>query len=301
LLWITGQALTEFKKRAEARGIFVKDKVATHLPWSIGRRLARVQLVMTIADSLSIAGLVLLLAVAGGGVGMWLRGLLPESHLSAESKSVINLAMGLVATMTALVLGLLIGEAHSSYQAQVTGLEKMSADIIVVDRLMVRIGPAATPARAELKAAVAGALARIWSESPGGGHIEDSSTSARGMAVYDTLANLTGLGPEQQGSRSQALQLLTTIAQTRWLLFAEAAGNVLQAPFLAVLLLWLIILFASFGLMSQPNSTIVVALVAGAVSVAGAVFLIVELNTPLSGILRVSGLPLRAALTQLGG
>jgi hypothetical protein len=256
---------------------------------------------MAALGSLGIAGLVLAITIAGAALGMWLRRLLPEEHLSAESKSVINLAMGLVGTMSALVLGLLIGQAHTSYQAQVTGLEQMSAEVVLADRMMSRIGPPAEPARRLLRAAVAAALDRIWSETlDGPAHIDDSRTSAQGMEAYDSLLSLTGLDPEQSSLRSQALQMLTSVGQTRWLLFEEAAGNRLQAPFLAVLALWLFILFASFGLMSAPNTTIVVALIAGAVSVSGAIFLIDELNTPLGGILRISNLPLRAALAHMG-
>jgi hypothetical protein len=257
---------------------------------------------MSSLGSLWTAAAVLVIALAGAALGMWLRRLLPEHHLSQESKSVINLAMGLVGTMSALVLGLLVGQAHANYQAQVTGLEQMSAEIVVVDRVMARIGPAAGPTRSMLRAGVELALARIWSESDqGGSSIADKSTSARGTAIYDSLAALSGLDPEQKSLRDQALQMLMTIGQTRWLLFEEATGNTLQAPFLAVLALWLFLLFTSFGLMSKPNATIVAALFAGAVSVAGAIFLIIELNTPLGGILRISNLPLRAALAQIGG
>ena len=174
--------------------------------------------------SLLVAGLVLVLAVAGAMAGMWLRRFLPEDHLSADSKSVINLAMGLVGTMSALVLGLLIGQAHTSYQQQVAGLEQMSAQIVVADRMIARIGPAAQPARRMLKVAVAAALERIWSEKIGGGqHLDDDSTTARATAAYDTLSDLTGLDARQAALRDQALQLLTTIGQTRWLLFEEGA------------------------------------------------------------------------------
>jgi hypothetical protein len=252
--------------------------------------------------SLATAGLVLAITVAGAALGMRLRRLLPEEHLSAESKSVINLAMGLVGTMSALVLGLLVGQAHANYQAQVTGLEQISAEVVMADRLMSSIGPPAAPARQRLRAAVASALTRIWSEKvEGQAHLDDSRTSAQGMAAYDSLLNLTGLDPEQSSLRGQALQMLTTVGQTRWLLFEEAAGSTLQAPFLAVLALWLFILFASFGLISAPNTTIAVALLAGAVSVSGAIFLIDELNTPLGGLLRISSMPLRAALAHIGG
>jgi hypothetical protein len=257
---------------------------------------------MSGVGSLETSGLVLILALAGAAAGLWLRRFLPEDHLSADSKSVINLSMGLVGTMSALVLGLLIGQAHTSYQQQVAGLEQMSAQLIVVDRMMARVGPSAAPARQMLKTAAAAALGRIWSDRVDGGeHIDDTGTTARATAAYDALADLQGLDQRQAAMRDQALQMLTTIAQTRWLLFEEAAGNSLQAPFLAVLILWLVILFGSFGLMSPQNATVKAALIAGAISVSGAVFLILELNSPFSGILRISNLPLRAALSHMGG
>ena len=96
-------------------------------------------------------------------VGMFLRNALPEHHLSAASKETVNLGIGLVATMSALVLGLLVSTAKTSYDTQGAELNQMSADVVFLDRLLAQYGPETKEARNTLRSNVVTFLDRLWS------------------------------------------------------------------------------------------------------------------------------------------
>ena len=118
-------------------------------------------------------------------------------------------------------------------------------------------------------------------------------------AVQGLLRDLT---PQTEGQRqllTQAQQIAGDLAQTRWLLMEEAQSE-LPLPLLVILLCWLTILFVSFGLFSPRNATVVAVLFVCACSMSAAVFLILEMNRPLDGFLRVSFAPLRDVLQHLG-
>ena len=234
----------------------------------------------------------------GAVVGMFIRTVLPENHVTDNSKDVVKLGMGLVATMSALVLSLLISSAKNSYDAQNTGLTQSSAQIVVLDRILAHYGPETDKARAMLRAAVVSTLNRLWGkESPKSSKLEPPS---RGNELLLDL--IQGLAPKDDNQRmlkSQALSIAFNVGETRWLQYAQM-NNSIPAPILMMLIAWLTTLFFSFGLFAPRNATVIASLLIAALSVSGAIFLMVELYSPFGGVIEVSSAPLRAALTQLG-
>ena len=89
------------------------------------------------------------------------------------------------------------------------------------------------------------------------------------------------------------------IAQSRWLLFSQKGSSV-PTPFLVVMVAWLTLILASFGLFAPPNATAFITLLVCALAVSSAIFLILELDRPFDGIIQISSAPLRNALAQLG-
>jgi hypothetical protein len=252
-------------------------------------------------STLAISGIVLACVVGGTLLGMIVRAVLPEQHLSSESKDVVKLGMGLIGTMTALVLGLLIASAKSSFDAQRTGLAQLSANIILLDRTLAHYGPESKDVRETLRASVADMLQRTWPEenSESGAAGGKSSTEGRYEGIYDKLQALSPKNDSQRALQAQALKTAADLGQTRWLLFAQK-GSSIPSPFLVVMVSWLVLLFASFSLFASPNATVIASLLICALAVASAVFLILELDRPLDGLIRISSEPLRMALTQLG-
>jgi hypothetical protein len=231
-------------------------------------------------------------------LAMRLRAALPEHHLSGDTKDTVKLAMGLVATMTALVLGLLVASAKGAYDTQKSEVVSMAGKIAVLDRVLAYYGPEAAEARALLRRALEGAIARIWPENRSQ-EPQLAPNTAGGEALYDALQKLAPQDDAQRSVKAQALAIALDIGQMRWLLF-EQAGTSISAPLLVVVVLWLAILFFSFGLFGPPNATATAALLVAALSVSAAIFLILELDHPFGGLIQISRQPMLNALNHLG-
>jgi hypothetical protein len=243
--------------------------------------------------------LITLVFVFGGALlGIYLRVSLPQHHLGADSRDVVKLGMGLVATMAALVLGLLIASAKSSYDTQSAELTDLSSKVVLLDRVLAHYGPESREARAMPHAAVVRVLDTMQSKMQSGpSQSEPFSTGAE--VLYDKIQGLSAINDAQRAMQAQALNIVIALGQTRWLMYEQRATSV-SFPLLAVLIFWLTIIFISFGLFAPPHSTVIASLFVSAVSVSAAIFLILELYTPFAGLIQISSAPLRIALAHLG-
>lgn len=242
--------------------------------------------------------------VAFAMLGTTIRTKLPEAHLSKESQDVIRLGMGLVATMTALLLGLVTAAAKGSFDSQDVAVKNAAAGIMTLDRLLARYGPETKPSRELLKKAVADRLDAMW-PSNGARPVDLDLTRPRStepLPVERFETQLLELSPQtdtQRWLKSEALKLTEETVRTRFRLLGSATGAVPKA-LLVVVIFWLSMTFASFGLSAPRNATVITVLVLSALSVAAAVFLILELDGPFEGLIRISSEPIRFALANLG-
>jgi hypothetical protein len=239
-------------------------------------------------------------SVFGGALfGMLLRRILPPHHLDADSKDVVKLGMALIGTMSALVLGLLIASAKSSFDAQRGEFTQMSANIIQLNRMLVLYGPETKEARDALRL-TALSLERHWSQDTSRSEKLDSGEIRAGSAsFYEAIQRLTPRSDFQHAIQGQALQIALDLGRGRSLLL-EQAGSAIPTPFLVVMVFWLAVIFTSFGLFAPYNATVVATLFLCALSVSGAIFLILELDSPFAGLMQISDAPLRNALAIVG-
>lgn len=214
--------------------------------------------------------------------------MLPESHASSESKDVVRLVMGLVATTVALVLGLLVASAKSSYDTQNNEVTQLAANVVLLDRVLAHYGPEAADIRAILRDDAA-----RWSE------VMPPADLRYKELLLDKIQDLSPKDDNQRAMKAQASNLTIQMGQVRWLMFAQSSVPV---PRLLVLMLifWLTVLFFSFGLFAPRNFTVKSGLFVAAFAVAGAIFLILEMYHPRGGLIPVSDAPMQAALAQLG-
>jgi hypothetical protein len=236
-----------------------------------------------------------------GGVlfGMWMRTNLPEDHLTHESRDTVKLAAGLIATMTALVLGLVTASAKSSFDTVNAGVKHTSVDILVLDRLLARYGPETREIRENIQQVLARRIDEIWpQDSSRPAQLDPLGVSATVEKLPDRIRGLTPHNDSQRSLQSRAVELSEVLMQTRWLVFSGGGASV-PLPFLVVLLFWLTITFASFGLFAPRNATVFGVLFLCALSVGGAVFLILEMDEPFDGLLRASADPMRYALAHI--
>ena len=240
--------------------------------------------------------LIVFACVFGGALlGIFLHAVLPQHHLTNETKDIVKLGMGLVGTMAALVLGLLVASAKGSYDTQSAELTQMSANIALLDRVLAVYGPETKETRALLRGAVVRALDQMWSKDSTGA----LPTPSGGEILYDKIQGLSPKNDMQRSLQSQAASMAIDLGKTRWLMYEQAITSV-SMPLLVVLVLWLTAIFISFGLFAPFNGTVVISLFVSALSVSGAIFLILEMYTPYSGVIAVSSAPLRAALAHFG-
>jgi len=223
---------------------------------------------------------------------------LPGHQLSAEEKDVVRLGTGLIGTIAALVLGLLIASAKSSYDTQSTQIRQMTANVILLDNLLAEYGLEAAATRNLMRHGIMVLADRIWRE-----HSSDSAKAPFGAseaseAFYAKLQQLSPQNDSQRALQARAIQISTDIAQTRLLLFAQAENSV-PMPFLVVLIFWLTMIFASFGLFARPSAIVIGSLLVFALSAAGSIYLILELGQPFTGLMEISSAPLRNALAPL--
>jgi hypothetical protein len=230
--------------------------------------------------------------------GMFVHRLLPDHHLNSETKDVVRLGMGLVATTLALVLGLLVASSKSFYDTQSTEVTQLAANAVLLDRVLAHYGPETADARAELRIVVNRGLATLWA-SEGSDKSYLQLPGQKTEIIFEKLHALTPTNDTQRSLQGQALGMAVQMGQTRWLIFEQKTVPVPRL-LLLMLLFWLIVLFGSFGLFAPPNLTVIVSLFMSALAVSGAIFLILEMYHPYSGLIRVSDAPLRAALAQLG-
>jgi len=237
--------------------------------------------------------------VAGGALlGIFLHSRLRTDHLTPESKEAVRLGMALVATTVALVLGLLIASAKSYYDTGNTEIIQLAADVVFLDRILAHYGPEAQEPRAELRDSVARLVDFDRSKSKSGRTRFDPGSDGSD-ALYEKIQALSSGNENQKRLQAQALQLTTEIGHTRWLMF-EQKSTPMPTLLLAMLVFWLTALFISFGMFVRPNVVVVTSLLISALALTGAVFLILEMYHPYSGLIQVSDAPLRAALAHLG-
>ena len=236
--------------------------------------------------------------LAGALLGLFLRGRLPDDDLSGESRTVVTMGMGLVVTMAALVLGLLISSAKNFYDTQYSELSQMSANITLVDRLLAHYGPQANEARSALREDVGRAIKEMWPESPTD-LLRTNEAAAKQELFFDKLQELTPLDDVQRELRSQAISIAVELGRTRRLMIAQSAFPI-PMPLLTILISWLVIIYASFSLYAPRNPTVLTSLFVSGFVVSTAVLLILEMYTPYHGLIQVSRAPLEVAFERLG-
>jgi len=229
-------------------------------------------------------------------LGTLVRSLLPDPHLSGDSKDVVKLPMGLIGTMAALVFSLLIASAKQSYDTRANEVMQASANVVVLDRLLRHYGTETQETREILRRTLAYAIDQLWSDERPFRQQLDPPPGAD--ALYTQLLALSPRTDAQRAILGQAESLAATLGQTRWLLAGQQRTS-MPAPFLIALVLWLTIIFGSFGVLVKRNTPVVGAMLLCALCFSSAFVLILEPSQPFQGMLQVASAPLRAALVQL--
>lgn len=251
-------------------------------------------------NHLVVALIVFLCLFSSALLGWYLRNRLPAHHLSDESISVVKLATGLIATMAALVLGLLVSSAKGTFDNTGAELLQTAAKVVQFDRVLARYGPETQDIRIQLKRNFSAVVQILAS---GDATQMKRLNSPEAVQQSENLENkVEALSPGNDAQRvlkASALQIMDEVFATRWLTLLQANGSV-PVTLLTVLVAWLAIIFGTFGLFAPRNGTVLAVLMMCALSTSAAILLIEELNRPLDGLIGVSLDPMRDTLSRLG-
>jgi ABC-type amino acid transport system permease subunit len=245
-----------------------------------------------------VTGLISFAAIFGGAlIGLFVRRRLPGHHLSTETQSVVTVAVAVIGTLSALVLGLMISAANTSFSKRSDEVRELSLQVIRVDRNLRRYGPEGDDARAKMRAWATIKLEQLSPEK--GKPPPPPGTGIRTLeSVQDALLALTPKDERQRYLRTLCLTLSSNLIYERWAL-EQQAGHSIPGPFLILLIFWLAIVFASFGLFAPANATTIVALFLCSVAVSGGIYLIEELDNPHSGLIQVPFDSMQKALFEV--
>jgi len=244
----------------------------------------------------AIGGIVFAVVFGGALLGMRIRAIVPEDHLSHESRDVIKLGMGLIGTMAALVLSLLISSAKTSFDTRVGEVNQMTANVMRLDRTLAHYGAETDEARDLLRRSIVLTIAQLWPQDASAA----PPTPDTGLELlHEKIQALSPHDRVQRTLQTRALTIATNLAQTRWML-AEQGERAVPMPFLVVLVLWLAVILMSFGLFVRRNLHAVVALFVCALAFSSEIFMVLERDQPFDGLIRISSARIQRTVEQLG-
>lgn len=243
-----------------------------------------------------ITAIVIAILFGSALLGMLAARLLPEHHLSPDTKGVVSVSMAVVGTLSALVLGLLLSSAHTSFTTKSQEITQISADIVLLDRFLRRYGPEAQDLRVLLHRYTAAKLQDLFPEnSTPRADLADEATVSLLEELQNKILALAPAGATQQWLQAQALQVTDAMEKTRWLLVEESASKT-PLPLMVLVLFWFAIIFASFGLFAPRNMTAIAVILLCSIGVGSAIRITNDLQTPFQGLIRISSAPLALAL-----
>jgi hypothetical protein len=224
---------------------------------------------------------------------------LVAKRLNADANDAIKQVIGLIGMMASLALGLLVAAANGSFTARNEAIDRIAADIVQIDRVLADYGTGAQGVRESLRDMVASTIERVWPEEGDGRvHMATGQMPANIEHIRRELYALSHQGEMQKSLQSRALALYEDLLQTR-VIALEKARRSLPMPFLVVMVFWLSMLFFGINLFVAPNRIVIASMFVGALCLSMAIFLILQLNDPFEGLMRLPSAPLRRLLPLL--
>jgi hypothetical protein len=253
-----------------------------------------------IAMIIAFYGFVAFAIIFGGGMlGLLLGKVMPEEYRGEATRSIVQTATAMVSLSAALVLGLLVATSKNKFDTNNKQTEEFAANLMSLDRELVSYGPESSDIRSLLQDYTVAKISTIWPRDAGPKPGLDGPPAWQLLeSVQQRLRDLSPQSTSERLAATNALQIAAALTKTTWLQTAQESDHLPQ-PFILLLILWLFVLFISFGLFAPRNALVVVALVVCALSIASAVALIVDMDSPFKGIIFISSQPMQKALAEM--
>lgn len=285
-----------YLEKQHTQSVGYGDSRLLELQFCTGRLLVMAMENRRPMNSFAVSSLVFALMFTGIFSGLALRRSLPQEHFEADAKDAVRVAIGLIVTMTGLVLGMLVSSAKASYDSQKNEVAEMASEIVLLDHLLTIYGPEAKQIRIEARHLFEENVDRIWSNNT----LQESRLKPNaGEHFYQQLQLLAPKNDTQIAAKAQLMSMALGLSKTHWLMFLVSEQTSMSIPLLMAVTSWLVIIFISFGIFAPPNSSVIVILMVCAAAASGAIFIIMEMYSPFSGTLRISPTAIHDALNQM--
>ena len=238
----------------------------------------------------------------GGSLGLILHRVLPEKHVTGGAKDMIGAVVGLLTLLSALVLGLLIWTAYGVYAGQNVAIQTLAAKVLQLDIALSDYGPEANDARAQLRQGLGKTIDEIWGSNESDANFVAKNFAAAIQNLRNRAAALDALQPStdaQTRALAAAKATVESIGQSR-LQMSFALASPVSIPLIVIVAAWATLLFFGYGLLSGGEAASFLAVALGALAVASAALMILDLSSPYSGIFRASSAPLEQVLAVMG-
>jgi len=250
-------------------------------------------------NTITISLLVSAVVFAGGLAGLFLNRLLPQDHLTTDTQDVVRLGIGMLSVLASLVLGLLIATAKTSYDSTEHAIRSYAAELALLNETLRDYGGEASVSRDVLRSYTERLLEDGWPKNGARqAALDDEKADQLLERVRDTIRAMKPVDTAQRSLQNQAIDINLNLLRQRWLLIEQQGPNV-QRTVVAILVSWVTVIFASFGLNAPRNSTVVSAFLLCSLAIGGAIFLILDMDHPLDGVMRISSLPIQNVLAAM--
>jgi len=248
--------------------------------------------------------------VASAAAGSFLRSRLPEPHRNQETIEFLRIVTALLVTFIALVMSLLLASELSSYDSAYHDRNHYAASLAELDGCMRDFGPPLGAARQELHSYTAAVIASTWPDEPRPQGVDYPDTSKFPLVgevpALNVLINKIGLAlagvapkdPFHQAIAQRCSGVFHDVVDARWSVIEDAHGS-LSAPFAAVLLFWMVLVFLSFGLQGPRNLLATFVIGIAVISVTSVMFVILDLDLPYGGLFGIPSTSMRLALSDM--
>jgi hypothetical protein len=249
--------------------------------------------------ALVVSFLVFTVVFAGAVAGIAMRPALPQSHFTPEAKDTVRLAIGLIVTMTGLVLGMLVSSAKTFYDGEKNQVAELSTQIVLLNDLLTAYGPETKQTHIEARQFVEDAVNRIWPQDSS--QLYQLRPEDKGQFLYEQIQLLAPKNDAQTYVKAQLLSSTVSLRKTYWLMYLQSEQTSIAIPLLVVVTSWLTAIFMSFGLFAPRNPTVIITLIICALAASAAIFIIMSMYSPFSGVLKISPVAVREAMRQIPG
>jgi hypothetical protein len=242
-----------------------------------------------------IASLLIFACLVGASIGsLLLYEWMPLHHRQDDTHAVVRSVANIFVVMTSLVVGLMINSSKNTFEQVDHNVHTIATDMILLDRILVGFGPQGVEARQRLLAYALRAAQRSHEHKL----VADSTSEAVLGEIGKSLKAIKPDNADQTAQLRDAEAQYVKVVQLRWIIVEQSEGTI-PTPILVMLVAWLVLIFASFGYRAPRNAVVVGSFIVASALIAGAMYLILDMDVPFDGPIQVSNLPLQRAIAEM--